>query len=242
MSICCCVKKIDENFHKILHNISLVDITIMCALELDIETLNATFNKLNVDEKYFDDIFWTKMELYDMTKYENMIKHLLLEYGTKLPCNRFDVGNTIEFIICDALREMAFEVEELPNAKRFDCCVNKKYMLSFKYSSVGDITLHNSNSCINKDIAFVDLLLITPTRIYLLTRQNLRQHGVCIATYLQNTGDSLKLKRKLLTHLDQTNFKYSKEFDVKIDKKSCKNKLCSKLFYDMFMKEYYSSE
>ena len=72
------------------------------------------------------------------------IKYLLKQFGTSEPCNRFDVGNSIEFIIGNYIKCCGFKVLELPNAKRFDIEILNYKKLSIKYSSTSDITLHNS--------------------------------------------------------------------------------------------------
>jgi hypothetical protein len=214
-----------------------------------------------------DNILWDKIKNFkNHNKYKNRIKYLLLKYGTKEPCNRFDVGNTIEFIIADLIKDVGFYVKELPNAKRIDLCINSNYNLSIKYSSVGDITLHNSNSCINKDNKLTDLLLLTSNKLYLITNiikinffifikvisedrkskiflshstnESLKKNKICINDFIKNTGDSLKLKRNILTKLEKINYPYYMDFNININKNFCENKLCSKLFYKMFMIEY----
>ena len=188
-----------------------------------------------------DHILWEKIKNSDIVDFEGKIRFLMTEYGTREPCNRFDVGNTIEFIVCDHLKNLGFHIKELPNEKRIDLIIDQIYRLSIKYSSTGDITLHNSNSCINSDLNFTDTLLLTPHYLYLLTEQNLKEIGIDIKNYLKNTGDSLKLKRALLAHLDKNNFLYRMNININVEKKHCKNKLCSKLFYEIFLIEYWKS-
>lgn len=185
-----------------------------------------------------DDIFWTKIKSQNIASYIDKIKYLLYEFGTKEPCNRFDVGNTIEFIIGDMIRNIGFDVNELPNASKIDLCINQHYKLSVKYSSIGDITMHNSNSCINKDLTINDLLLLTKDKLYLITNNMLKQHNIVIDNYIKNAGDSLKLQRKILKVLENNKYPFILDFDINIDKKKCKNRLCSKIFYDFFLTEY----
>jgi hypothetical protein len=169
---------------------------------------------------------------------KNKIEYLLNEFGTKEYCNRFDVGNCIEFIICEILNECGLEVDELPNAKRIDLNIKRYKKISIKYSSIGDITLHNSNSCINKDENMTDMLLITCNKIYLLTQNCLIKNKINIKEYLKNTGDSLKLKRKILKKIENINYPYIINFNININKKECKNRLTSKLFYKKMTEEY----
>jgi len=169
---------------------------------------------------------------------KNKIEYLLNEFGTKEPCNRFDVGNCIEYILRELLNDCGLEVQSLPNAKRIDINIIRYGCLSIKYSSVGDITLHNSNSCINKDVSFTDTLLMTCDKIYLVTDKSLLKNNIDINEYLKNTGDSLKLKRSILTKLEKNNYPYIIDFKLNINKNTCKNRLTSKLFYEKMSEEY----
>lgn len=166
------------------------------------------------------------------------IEYLLSEFGTIQPCNRFDIGNCIEFILSEFLTCIGFKIDELPNARRIDLSINSKYNLSIKYSSIGDITLHNSNSCINKDEHMTDLLLLTTEKLYLITNKELQNQGIDIKNYIKNTGDSLKLKRSILTKLHRIKYPLFINFKLKINKKTCKNRLCSKLFYKGAKQEF----
>ena len=195
-------------------------------------TISSTITQLN------DNILWEHITKGNLDDLQKRTKYLLLVYGTSLPCNRFDVGNSIEFILEDFISSLGFSVTKLPNAKRIDLCINNSFKLSVKYSSVGDITLHNSNSCVNKDENMTDLILLTPTRLYLITNDNIQQHGINLDDYLVNTGDSLKLKRTLLTKLESIDFKFKCSLDIKIDKSLCQNKSCAEVFYKKAMEDF----
>lgn len=192
------------------------------------------------NRKITDKLFWNNLKKVNKSEYTNKIKYLLTEFGTKECCNRFDVGNSIEFLIADMVRETGYDVIELPNARRIDMCINSNYKFSIKYSSVGDITLHNSNSQVNKDTKFNDLLLLTPKKLHLITNENLKEYNIDVNKYIKNCGDSLKLKRKILKELENSNFVYEMDFDIQTDKSLCKNRLCSKVFYKSFLEEYNS--
>ena len=166
------------------------------------------------------------------------LEYLLLEFGTKEPCNRFDVGNSIEFIVSELLTESGLDVSELPNAKRVDLNIKNYGSLSIKYSSTGDITLHNSNSCLNKDEHMTDLILLTMNKIYLITNKEVKKNNINLPDYLKNTGDSLKLKRSILKKLNDNNYPFIIDFNLDVDKEKCKNRLTSKVFYSKFSEEY----
>jgi hypothetical protein len=156
-----------------------------------------------IENSINDEEFWNGLIMLDINSLKNPIEYLLEQFGTKEHCNRFDVGNTIEFIIGDYIKYCGFKVLELPNAKRFDIDIDNYKKLSIKYSSTGDITLHNSNSSINKDIEMKDTILLTPEKLYLITNTELCKNNININDYTKNTGDSLKLKRKILKELEK---------------------------------------
>ena len=184
------------------------------------------------------DNVWYHLYNSDFTQTEDKIKYLLKEYGTSRPCNRFDIGNCIEFLLKDHIQSLGFEVEEKSNAKRIDIIIDKDYELSIKYSSIGDITLHNSNSSINKDYRFTDVIVMTPCNLYLLTKDKLKEYSIDVDDYLMNAGDSLKLKRTILKRLKNSNYPFCKEINITVDKTQCKNKSCAEMFYKIAMDEY----
>lgn len=188
-----------------------------------------------------DSFLWDKITISNIKHLLDKVSFLLNEFGTKEPCNRFDVGNSIEFMIRDLLINTGLDVQALPNAKRVDLYISGYGELSVKYSSIGDITLHNSNSCVNSDENISDLILLTNTKLYLITKAQLQYNGINIQSYTKNTGDSLKLKRTFLSFLDKTQYPYSVNINLNIDKSKCKNRLCSELFYEMLNKEFEQS-
>ena len=101
-----------------------------------------TSDKICFTDKNFWDLFISQ----NPHKMKNLIEYILEEFGTFKQCNRFDIGNSIEFIINDYMQNMGLEITELPNASRIDVDICNYKKLSIKYSSSGDIKLHNSNS------------------------------------------------------------------------------------------------
>lgn len=174
-----------------------------------------------------------------LLEFKEVVEYILNEFGTSLPCNRFDVGNSIEFCITNLIKNTGLNVQELPNAKRFDLSIEGYKHLSIKYSSCGDITLHNSNNCINKDLEMRDTILLTPNRLYLITMSELEKQGLNVNNYIKNNGDSLKLKRSLLRVLETVQYPYMHDISINHDKSTCKNRLCSKLFFEQVMKEFH---
>ena len=169
---------------------------------------------------------------------KDKIEYLLNEFGTSEPCNRFAVGNTIEYIICEIFSEVGLNVEPKPNAKRVDLIIQGYGGLSIKYSSSNDIKLHNSNNCINKDYKFTNTLLMTLDKIYLITNELLQKNKIDINEYIKNTGDGLSLKRNILKKVENIEFPYIIDFKLKVNKEECKHRLTSKLFYEKMTEEY----
>lgn len=199
---------------------------------------NDTISDTNENHILNDQKFWDIFCSLDLKDLKRKVEYTLKEFGTSVPCNRFDVGNVIEFMWADLIKETGLNISELPNAKRYDLSIENYKKLSIKYSSSGDITLHNSNSSINKDLEMKDTILLTPEKIYLITKEQLLLNEISISDYVENAGDSLKLKRKILTQLNKVNYPFIKTININHNKKECKNRLCAKVFYECLLKEF----
>jgi hypothetical protein len=194
-----------------------------------------TLNKTITDDSLWETICKNKI-IFEYHK--SCIQYILNEFGTFQMCNRFTVGNSIEFIIADFLEELGYSVNVVSSTKRFHLCINGLYKLAIKFSSTGYITVHNSNSCINKDEEISDMLLITIGNIYLITKDALTNYNINYKEYTKNTGDSLKLKRSILKTLHEKNYPYIIQCDLEINRKTCKNRSVSEMFYKLMKKEY----
>lgn len=188
------------------------------------------------------------LKLFNIIKHANKdtftkgFKLYMKEFGTSLPCNRFALGNLVEKLTIDAIRSEGVKVTALPNEARYDCDIDTFGKLSIKYSSGGDITLHNSRSSVNKDMTMVDTLVITPKKWYLLLVSSIEGHGVDTATYLKNNGDSLSLKASIFTELERIGYDYILDFDVGLDKNDCQNKEVNDLIVDYIFSKIHAKE
>lgn len=199
-----------------------------------------------VSKLYINRLKLSDAELWDIvSKNKNTIQskkkkieYLLNEYGTREPCNRFDVGNCIEYIIGEIMQSSGLSIKELPNAKRIDMYVFRYGSLSIKYSSSGDITLHNSNGAINKDEHVTDFILLTLDKLYLITNKEIQKCGIDLSEYTKNTGDSFKVKRSLLREMRKKDYPFVMDFVLDVDRSQCKNRLTSKTFYERFTDEF----
>ena len=171
----------------------------------------------------------------DKSKYLTLMKHLMTEFGTALHCNRFAIGNCNEYAIADVVRGTGLKVTEMQDASRVDQEIVGLGKYSIKYSGSGDIKLHNSNNMANTDTTMHNTLLVTPDEWWYLTLEEMSLVGVDYKLYLKNTGDGLSLKRTILTALKHKGYKHFFHFDISVDKKQCKNKETSKVFYDAIM-------
>lgn len=194
----------------------------------------------NIKTCFTDKNFWDLFISRNPDKIKNLIEYILEEFGTFKQCNRFDVGNSIEFVINDYIQNMGFEIIELPNAPRIDVDICNYKKLSIKYSSSGDIKLHNSNSSENKDTDMKDTILLTPENLYLITNEELMKNNIDIKLFIKNTKDGLALKRAVLTELKKIKYPFVYNINIKHDKKNCKNRLTSKIFFEYVKKEFNS--
>lgn len=192
------------------------------------------------------DEFWNKMKDINKDEYKKIMEYLFEEYGTKLYCNRFGIGNCHEYAICDLISKLGLKSTVHQNATRIDICVEDIDKFSIKYSSGGNIKLHNSNNCSNTDLSMVNTLLVTPTMWWFLIPTEIEKLGIVLNAYIKNTGDGLELMKSLLTILKDKEYKYMFEYSININKKNCKNKEINRIIYDSIKEKiqstYHSSE
>lgn len=182
-----------------------------------------------------------KLKNQDKTEYKKLMLHILEDYGCALHCNRFAIGNCHEYAIEDIVRATGLTVQNLQDAVRVDLNIKEFGRISIKYSSTGDIKLHNSNNVANKDMSMVDTLLVTPTDWWILTTAEMAKVGLDVKEYLKNSGDGLQLKRTILTELTKKKYPHRFAHSIEIDKKKCKNKETSRVFYDFIKSQLASS-
>lgn len=198
-------------------------------------------NLLDEDSIYYlkpkMDMFWQRIHNGNKSIFKKQMETILSIYGTKLSCNRFDVGNMIEYSISDYLCLIGYNSIETPNQIRFDIDVETVGQFSIKYSSGGDITLHNSNRHTNKDLLMKDTILITDKEWWLLVPALMDEY-IMVIDYIKNKSDSLCLQRKIFKVLKNKNYPYWFQFEIENNKKECLHRPCSKDLYRMlFPKE-----
>ena len=174
--------------------------------------------------------------------FQGKVEYLLHEFGTSQHCNRFDVGNSIESLIIDILKKNGATVKHLQHEKRYDLqiTINNKNSrkLSIKFTSSGDIKLHNSNNSVNKDMKMKDTIIITLDKLILISDETLTEHNISLTNFLVNKGDGLSLKRTALKELQKKNYPHIYDLKINYDKTTCKNRNCYELFLTQFLMEY----
>ena len=169
--------------------------------------------------------------------YTKGIEYFMERFGTKLPCNRFALGNLNETLIVNMLKSEGLTVNRLANESRVDAEIETFGKISIKYSGSGNVKLHNSNNSLNKDMKMVDTLLVTPTDWWLLLRSEIERCGIKLELYLKNTNDGLTLKRSILTELKKRNYRFTFNHPINMNKKSCKNEEIGDIIANFILSE-----
>ena len=175
---------------------------------------------------------WIILQTKDLNLFQKRCKYLLTEFGTTNRCNRFDVGNCLEFILADWIRSTGVEVENEPNSLRTDLYIKNYGKLSVKYSSSGNIKLHNSLGE-NKDMYMHPTLVIKPKKIYLISEELLKENGIQLSFYLKNVKDGLELRQSIFRILDNSGYFYKKDIDIFVSKEQCKHRMCAELVFQL---------
>jgi hypothetical protein len=193
--------------------------------------LSARNEKIN-DTEFFD-IFRNS----DLTEFKKITSYILTKYGAKVRSNRFMVGISLEYCSKMVLDESGLIVKSLPDAPRIDLDIVNYDPISVKFSSKGDIKLHNSLGA-NKDTSLRKTLLITLDTIYLISEELLLQVGIDYKNYINSVGDGLKLQRSLLTKLKKPETKYKFLIPCKIFVGTCQHKQAAKAFFKHVLTHY----
>ena len=169
----------------------------------------------------------------DKSLYKARTEYFLREFGYSKPCNRFAGGNVNEYLVRDLLVEQGYQVEVLTNNARVDMkVVGVPSPISLKYSSGGDIKLHNSMNTLNKDVEMANSLLTTPKEWWFLSKDDMLEVGVDVTSYIKNTSDGAALKASVLTALRKKNYPHMFPFALDTNKETCKGRDCAEIMYE----------
>jgi hypothetical protein len=173
-----------------------------------------------------DTDFFRHLQRMNFKPFQRRALYVLKKYGTRLACNRFDVGNCIEHFFAHTLTKSSnLTVNTTPHGVRTDIAIEDYDQISLKYSSTGDIKLVNSLGP-NREKTMHKTIVITPRKLYFLTEDLLSTEDIDYIPYLKDTRDGLALKRSLLTRLNKNNYPFSLPLDLTYDKAQCENKQC----------------
>ena len=82
-----------------------------------------------------------------------------------------------------------------------------------------------------------ETILVTPGYTYLLSPYKLLECNINIKKYTKNCGDSLRLRRSILTELKSIEYPYIAKNNIKHKKDECKNRSFSREAYENIKRE-----
>jgi hypothetical protein len=176
-------------------------------------------------------VFMESLRAADKRTYIARTYYMLKKFGNALPCNRFATGTVNELLVRDFISKTGWRVESNMQAKRIDMTVEGLAPFSIKYSSGGNIKLHNSLG-VNRDTTMVNTLLITPEHWWFLDIDEMAAVGVDYKEYVKEVTDGLELKRAILTKLASKGYVHWMEVDLGLnDGEACENQSAADVFY-----------
>jgi hypothetical protein len=175
--------------------------------------------------------FMTVLRAADKRTFIARTHYMLKKFGNGLPCNRFATGTVNELLVRDFICKTGLRAVSNMQAKRIDMTVEGLVPFSIKYSSGGNIKLHNSLGA-NRDTTMVNTLLITPEHWWFLDIAEMAAVGVDYKEYLKEVADGLELKRTILTKLASKGYAHCMEVDLGLDDgEACENQSTADVFY-----------
>jgi hypothetical protein len=167
--------------------------------------------------------------------FNKRVEYILNQFGTALSCNRFAIGECIEYAATDLLNEIGIRAEAVSSEKRIDIRINNVAGLtaiSSKYVSTGNhVILYNAQRTVATDMTLHPTLLFLANEWWLLIPSVIEKLGVSIKEYLKNTTDSVQLSFKMLASLRRLNYPYCLAHAIAYDKESCPKKATSEVLY-----------
>ena len=187
-------------------------------------------------------IFWdkiTKIPPNILTNFKEQVEKRLYQFGTSLYENRPIMGGLIEHSLLKMFKNSDFYTIPKPQAKRIDCEIDG-IEWSIKWSSTGNIKLHNSNNCSNKDIKMVNTILITTNGIYFIVPDIMHMFNIQLIdsennknSLLKNVGDGLSLQRNILQQLKKNKYPFIIDIKINYHRNNCSHISIIKYILDM---------
>ena len=201
-------------------------------------TESATESATEADhEKLSIDDLWSFLVSNEPARrtFNKRVEYILNQFGTALSCNRFAIGECIEYAATDLLNEIGIRAEAVSSEKRIDIRINNVAGLtaiSSKYVSTGNhVILYNAQRTVATDMTLHPTLLFLANEWWLLIPSVIEKLGVSIKEYLKNTTDSVQLSFKMLASLRRLNYPYCLAHAIAYDKESCPKKATSEVLY-----------
>jgi hypothetical protein len=205
----------------------------MPALLANTHTMSITQEKISVEK------FWKQVVEGNKTEWLHVVEYILNKFGTALSCNRFAVGEVIEFATKDYMINLGVDAKCVPSATRIDMVCNiegldgisSKFVSSRGKDTKGHVVLHNAQRTTATDTTLHPTLLFLLDEWWFLEPKYIKQLGIEVSDHIKNTGDSVQLKFTLLPQLREKNYPYVLKQTISYDKESCPRKATSELTY-----------
>ena len=190
-----------------------------------------SFTPLAVDQ------MWDAVVKGDKTSWSEAVEFVLNTFGTALSCNRFAVGEVVEYATTEFLRSIGVDAVCLASEARIDVRVNNVAGvsgISSKLVTTGThVVLSNSQRKTATDLTLHPTILFLEKEWWFLDPATIASHGVDYKPYIKNTGDSVQLSFKLLTELRTKGYPYRMDHKLNYDREACERKATSEVLFQM---------
>lgn len=190
--------------------------------------------------------FWNSVMVAKKDSWLQIVEFMLNQFGTALHCNRFAVGEVIEYASRDLLGGLGVDVKCIPSAARIDMevCniegitgISSKFVSTKGSDSKSHVVLHNSQRTAATDTTLHPTLLFLMDEWWFLDPKLIKSLGIDVNQYIKNTSDSVHLKFTILDELRKKNYPYCLKQSISYNKEKCPRKATSELTY-LILKDY----
>jgi hypothetical protein len=180
---------------------------------------------------------WDAVVKGNKTSWSEAVEFVLNTFGTALSCNRFAVGEVVEYATTEFLRSIGVDAVCLASEARIDVRVNNVAGvsgISSKLVTTGThVVLSNSQRKTATDLTLHPTILFLEKEWWFLDPATIASHGVDYKPYIKNTGDSVQLSFKLLGELKTKGYPYRLNYNLNYDREACERKATSEVLFQM---------
>ena len=180
---------------------------------------------------------WDAMAKGSKSSWSTTVEFVLNTFGTALSCNRFAVGEVVEYATTEFLRSVGVDAVCLASEARIDVRVNNVTGLSgisSKLVTTGNhVILSNSQRTTATDVTLHPTILFLVDAWWFLDPVTITSLGVDYKPYIKNTGDSIQLSFKLLDELKSKGYPYRLAYTIAYDRDACERKATSEVLFQM---------